>query len=172
MTKPLSIETSRLRIRWLKPDDAQFIYDLVNDPAWLRHIGNKHVSNLDGAVTYIEKGPRKMYRNLGFGLNHVSIKENDTAVGICGLLKRETLADVEIGFALLPRFRNQGFAFEAATAVLDTASRDHDISRVVAILTPDNEASARLIGKLGFKFQDSFQREPNSNFLDRYVIDL
>ena len=172
MTKPLSIETSRLRIRWLRPGDAQFIYELVNDPAWLCCIGNRHVSNLDDAITYIETGPGKMYRNLGFGLNHVSIKENDTAVGICGLLKRETLADVEIGFALLSRFRRQGFAFETASAVLDTARRDHDISRVVAILTADNKVSARLIGKLGFKFQDSLRREQNSDILDRYVIDL
>ena len=172
MKRPMSIETARLRIRWLKPGDAEFIYHLVNDPMWMHYIGDKNVSNLEDAKTYIETGPRNMYRNLGFGLNLVSLKENDTSIGICGLLKRETLDDVKIGFALLPRFRRQGYAFEAATAVLERGRRDHNTSHVLAILTADNEASKMLLTRLGFKYQNSFQREPKSGILDRYVIKL
>ena len=172
MSSPLSIETTRLRIRWLEPGDATFIYQLINDPAWTRYIGDRNVSNLEDAKTYIETGPRKMYRDLGFGLNHVSLKANDAPIGICGLLKRETRDDVEIGFALLPVFRKQGFAYEAATAVLDNGRREHELSRVLAILTADNEASGKLVARLGFEYQDSIQREPGSGILDRYAINL
>jgi len=167
---PLVIETPRLKIRWLEVGDAAFIYTLVNDPTWIRYIGDKNVSNLEDAKTYIETGPVEMYRNLGFGLNHVSLKQDGTPIGICGLLKRETLADVEIGFALLPGFRSQGYAFEAATAVLEHGCARLEISRIVAILTPDNLASGKLLGKLGFEFESSFKKEPNSDTLDLYVF--
>ncbi len=170
MITPLVIETPRLKIRWLGVGDTAFIYTLVNDPTWIRYIGDKHVSNLEDAKTYIETGPVEMYRNLGFGLNHVSLKQDGTPIGICGLLKRETLADVEIGFALLPGFRSQGYAFEAATAVLEHGCAWLEISRIVAILTPDNLASRKLLGKLGFEFESSFKKEPNSDTLDLYVF--
>ena len=169
---PLAIETPRLKIRWLEIDDAEFIYTLVNDPMWIRYIGDKNVSNLEDAISYLETGPLEMYQNLGFGLNHVSLKQEGTPIGICGLLKRETLDDVEIGFALLPGFRKQGFAYEAATAVLDNGRKEHELSRVLAILTADKEASGKLLARLGFEYQDSFQREPGSGILDRYAINL
>ena len=170
MKTPLVIETPRLKIRWLEVDDATFIYTLVNDPVWIRYIGDKNVSNLEDAKTYIETGPLEMYRNLGFGLNHVSLKGDGTPIGICGLLKRETLDDVEIGFAFLPEFRRQGYAFEAATAVLEYGRIKLGISRIVAILTPDNLASRKLLCKLGFEFENSFQKEPNPDRLDLYVF--
>jgi RimJ/RimL family protein N-acetyltransferase len=167
---PLVIENPRLKIRWLEDGDAAFIYTLVNDPTWIRYIGDKNVSNLEDAKTYIETGPLEMYRNLGFGLNQVSLKQDGTPIGICGLLKRETLTDVEIGFAFLPEFRRQGYAFEAATAVLEYGRIKLGISRIVAILTPDNLASRKLLCKLGFEFENSFQKEPNLYKLDLYVF--
>ncbi len=168
----MSIETARLKIRWLELDDAKFIYRLVNDPMWIRYIGDKNVATLEDAKTYIETGPLKMYRSLGFGLNHVSLKEDGAPLGICGMLKRETVDDVEIGFAFLPEFRRQGYALEAATAVLEYGCSVLQISRIAAILTPDNQASRRLLGKLGFVLEDNFQKEPNSGILDLYVIDM
>ena len=170
MKPPLVIETSRLKIRWLEVGDAAFIYVLVNDPAWIRYIGDKNVSNLADAKTYIETGPVEMYRNLGFGLNHVSLKQDGTPIGICGLLKRESLADVDIGFAFLPEFRGQGYALEAATAILDYGRARLGISRIVAILTPDNLASKKLLCKLGFEFENSFQKEPDLDKLDLYLF--
>ncbi|MDH3631746.1 MAG: GNAT family N-acetyltransferase [Gammaproteobacteria bacterium] len=167
---PLVIETPRLKIRWLEVGDAAFIYTLVNDPAWIRYIGDKNVSNLEDAKTYIETGPVEMYRKLGFGLNHVSLKQDGTPIGICGLLKRETLADVDIGFALLPEYRRQGYAFEAATAILEHGRTRLGIERIVAILTPDNLASAKLLCKLGFEFENSYQKEPDLDKLDLYVF--
>ncbi|MBT8433699.1 MAG: GNAT family N-acetyltransferase [Gammaproteobacteria bacterium] len=167
---PLVIETHRLKIRWLEVGDAAFIYNLVNDPTWIRYIGDKNVSNLEDAKTYIDSGPREMYRNLGFGLNHLSLKEDDTSIGICGLLQREALDEVEIGFALLSEFRGQGYAFEAATAVLEQGRTGLGISRIVAILTPDNLASRKLLCKLGFEFENSFEKESNQDKMDLYVF--
>ena len=170
MITPLVIETPRLKIRWLEVGDAAFIYALVNDPMWIRYIGDKNISNLEDAKTYLETGPLEMYRNVGFGLNHVALKEDGTPIGICGLLKRETLEDADLGFAFLPEFRRQGYALEAATAVLDYGCTRLGIERIIAILAPDNLASAKLLRKLGFEFEKSFQKEPNLNKLDLYVF--
>ncbi len=169
---PLSIETSRLLIRWLDFDDAEFIYQLLNDPDWIRFIGDKDVSNLDDARHYIESGPLDMYRRHGFGLNRVALKENDKAIGICGILQRETLPEVDLGFALLPDYRRQGYAVEASRAVLEHGLTSLGLPRVAAILSPQNLASANLLGKLGFSFERNYRAEPNSSFLDLYVIDL
>jgi len=88
---PFAIETSRLKLRWLELRDADFIYQLVHDPHWLRFIGDKQVADLEGARGYIEDGPRAMYRQFGFGLNRVALKDGDTPIGICGLLQWDSL---------------------------------------------------------------------------------
>lgn len=169
---PLSLETSRLQIRWLDFDDAEFIYQLVNDPDWIRFIGDKGVSSLDDARRYIETGPLQMYRKRGFGLNRVALKNTDQAIGICGILQRETLPEVDLGFAFLPDYRRRGYAFEASRAVLEHALTRLGLPRVAAILSPQNMASANLLGKLGFSFERSCQAEPNSDVLDLYIVDL
>ena len=170
--QPLSLETSRLNLRWLTLDDAAFILTLVNDPDWIRFIGDKSVTNLDAARNYLETGPLAMYRRHGFGLNRVALKADDAAIGICGILQRETLAEPDLGFAFLPEFRRQGYALEAAQAVLEHASQVMGLSRVAAILSPQNTASAGLLEKLGFSFERHYQAEPNASILDLYVIDL
>jgi len=166
-----SIETSRLKLRWLNADDADFIHRLLNDADWLRFIGDKNVSSPAQAKTYIGNGPRTMYRQQGFGLNRVALKENDTPIGICGLLQRQTLAYADLGFAFLPGFRRQGYAYEAASAVLQAGFTHFDMPRIAAILNPANLASARLLDKLGFRLDKKIQMEPNQAFLDLYLID-
>ena len=104
------LETERLRLRRLTVDDAAFILELVNDPSWLRFIGDRGVRNLDDARSYILKGPVASYEKHGFGLWLVELKAEATPIGICGLLQRDTLPDVDIGFALLPQFCGQGYA--------------------------------------------------------------
>ena len=170
--QPLSLETSRLNLRWLTLDDAAFILALVNDPDWIRFIGDKSVTNLDAARSYLETGPMAMYRRHGFGLNRVALRADYAAIGICGLLQRETLAEPDLGFAFLPEFRRRGYALEAAQAILEHASKVMGLSRVVAILSPQNIASAGLLEKLGFNFERNYQAEPNASILDQYVIDL
>ena len=147
------LETERLRLRHLTPDtDAEFILELLNDPSFIRYIGDKGVRNPDAARRYIVDGPVKSYDAHGFGLNLVELKRDATPIGICGVLKRDTLPDPDIGFAFLPAYWNQGYAFESALAVMKHAREVLGLSRVLAITTPDNESSAKLLGKIGFKF--------------------
>jgi [ribosomal protein S5]-alanine N-acetyltransferase len=151
------IETSRLVLRELVDADAAFILELVNDPGWLRHIGDKGVRNLDDARAYITDGPRASYARHGFGLWRVERKADGTPIGLCGLLKRDTLTDVDIGYAFLPAHVGQGYAFEAAGAALAHARDAAGLRRIVAIVSPGNDASIRLLEKLGFAREATLQ---------------
>ncbi|MFN2577176.1 MAG: GNAT family N-acetyltransferase [Pyrinomonadaceae bacterium] len=147
------LETERLRLRRLSPDiDAEFIIELLNDPSFLRYIGDKGVRDLEAARRYITDGPARSYDVNGFGLYLVELKTNETAIGICGLVKRDTLAHADIGFAFLPAYWNQGYAFESAAAVTDHARAVLGLNRILAITTPENESSAKLLDKIGFQF--------------------
>jgi RimJ/RimL family protein N-acetyltransferase len=168
----LAFETERLMLRRLDEGDADFIFELVNDPDWLRYIGDKGVKTLDDARNYIRTGPMEMYERFGFGLLMVESKESGTPIGICGLLKRDTLDDVDIGFAFLPAFRAQGYAREAAAATLAYAKDVLNLGRVIAITAPDNHDSARLLEKIGLRFE-SMQRHGNETHDVRvFGIDL
>lgn len=151
------IETPRLTMREIRTDDAAFILELVNDPAWVRFIGDKKVKTLEDARGYIERGPRALYKRYGFGLWLVEVKDGGEPAGICGLVKRETLADVDIGFAFLPRHRARGYACEAAEATLDYARRVLGLTRIVAIASPDNDRSSRLLEKIGLRFEHTLR---------------
>lgn len=144
------IETSRLRIRWLERDDAAFILALVNDPDWIRNIGDKGIHGLDDARRYIAEGPVAMYERHGFGLNAVVLKATGEPIGICGILKRDTLDCPDIGFAFLPAHRGRGYAHEAATAVMGHARSVLGLGRIAAVVSPGNGDSIRLLKKLGF----------------------
>lgn len=146
------IETERLVLRQLSVDDAEFILELVNDPSWLRYIGDKGVHNLDDARQYIASGPVDSYERHGFGLYLVELKENGIPIGISGLVKRPALADADIGFAFLPAYWSKGYAVESAAAVMTYARARLGLNRILAIISPDNEASARLLGKIGLTF--------------------
>ena len=152
-----NLETQRLKLRRLNADDATFILTLLNEPSFIRYIGDKSVRDLDAARQYILNGPVASYDRHGFGLNLVETKESQTPIGICGLLKRDELPDPDIGFALLPDFWNKGFAFEAATAVLQDARERLSLERILAITSLDNEASINLLERLGFKFERVIQ---------------
>ena len=147
------LATRRLSLRRLSPSDAEFILELVNDPEFLRFIGDKAVRTADDARQYILDGPVASYQRNGFGLWRVEVKNSGVPVGMCGLLKRESLPDVDIGFAFLPAYRSQGYAFESASAVLDYARAQFGLRRVVAITNPDNAGSIRVLEKLGMRFE-------------------
>ncbi len=145
----LVAETTRLRLRWLNGDDAGFILELLNDPDWLANIGDKGVGDLDSARRYIESGPQAMYAARGFGLNLVELHDG-TPVGLCGLIRRENLPDVDVGYAFLPGHRGKGYAREAVTATLADAQRSFGLTRVIAITKPHNARSAKLLTDMGF----------------------
>ena len=147
------LKTQRLILRRLNADDAPFILTLLNEPSFIRYIGDKSVRDLEAARQYILTGPVASYDRNGFGLNLVELKEAHTPVGVCGLLKRDELPDPDIGFALVPDFWSKGFAFEAATAVLQDARERLSLERILAITSLDNEASINLLQRLGFKFE-------------------
>lgn len=147
-----TLETERLTLRELSEGDASFILRLLNEPSFLRFIGDKGVRNLDDARSYILTGPVDSYERHGFGLYCVQLRNTGSPIGICGLLKRESLADVDIGFAFLPEFWNKGYAFESASAVLCYGKDLLKLPRIVAITDKDNDASAKLLEKLGLRF--------------------
>jgi RimJ/RimL family protein N-acetyltransferase len=146
------LETERLILRHLSADDAEFILELLNEPSFIRYIGDKQVRNLDAARRYIADGPVTSYRLNGFGLNLVQLKSGQTPIGMCGILKRDTLPAPDIGFAFLPAYWHEGYAFESAAAVMKHAREVLALRRVLAITSPDNEASEKLLLKIGLRF--------------------
>ena len=166
------LETERLTLRLLHAGDAPFIVELLNDPAWLEHIGDKGVRTLDDARKYLETGPLAMYARLGFGLYLVERKGEGERIGLCGLLKRDSLDHVDLGFAFLPRFRGMGLAFEAAAGTLNYARAELGLSRLVAITSQGNVSSARLLEKLGFRFERNVRTDTSGEELRLYEVEL
>src|SRR5512142_1155942 len=146
-------ETERLLVRWFEPGDAAFILELVNEPSWIRFIGDKNVRDVEGARAYLERGPIDSYRKRGFGLNLVALRASGAPIGMCGLIRRDTLPDVDIGFAFLPQYRSRGYAREAAQATLAHGRDALGLKRIVAITSPDNDASGRLLQAIGLAFE-------------------
>ncbi len=146
-------ETERLQIRHFTLEDAPFILELVNQPAWIQFIGDRGVHTLAQAEAYLQNGAMASYEAHGFGLYLVQRKADGGRLGMCGLIKRPSLPYVDIGFAFLPQFTGQGYAFEAATAVLHHAQHDLNLSPILAITATDNQRSIKLLQKLGLHFQ-------------------
>jgi RimJ/RimL family protein N-acetyltransferase len=150
------LETDRLLLRRLDAGDAAFILGLLNEPSWLQFIGDKGVRTLDDARAYIATGPMAMYERYGFGMYWTGLKSGEP-IGICGLVKRPALDDVDLGFALFPAYWGKGYAAEAAAAVMDHAHRAFGLKRIVAITVQDNVRSIRLLEKLGLAFERNFR---------------
>jgi [ribosomal protein S5]-alanine N-acetyltransferase len=146
------LETERLHLRLPADADAPFILAMVNDPDWLRYIGDRKVHNLEDARGYIAKGPLATHARHGHSLLLVALKDG-TPIGLCGLLRRDTLEQPDIGFAFLPQYRGQGYALEAAAAVLADGRDRLGLRRILAITSPDNSASGRLLQKLGLRLE-------------------
>ena len=146
------LETERLTLRRFTTEDAAFVLELVNDPAWLEHIGDRNVRTLEDARSYLEKGTLAMYERMGFGMYVVTLKDSEKPIGTCGLVKRDGLDDVDIGFAFLPRFRGRGFALESAAAVLEHGKTALGLKRIVAIVSPANHRSIKVLESIGLQF--------------------
>jgi RimJ/RimL family protein N-acetyltransferase len=147
------LSTERLELREFTADDADFVLRVVNEPAFLRYIGDRGVRTPDDARRYIAEGPVAGYARDGHGLMRVARKSDGAGVGMCGVLKRDTLPEPDIGFSFLPEYWSQGYALEAAREVMRHARVTLRLGRILAITTRDNEPSIRLLGKLGFRFE-------------------
>jgi RimJ/RimL family protein N-acetyltransferase len=147
----LILETDRLRLRWFNATaaDADFLRALLNDPGWLANIGERHVRTRRQALTWIATRHTAPYGRLGFGFWAVERKSDGLLMGMCGLVKRDTLMEVDVGYALMPAFRGQGYAREAAAACVRYALDVLGLPEVWGITGPDNEASASVLRQIG-----------------------
>lgn len=151
------LETERLNLRELCADDAPFMLELLNDPDFLDNIGDRNVRTLDDARRHIEEKYLDHYARHGFGIYLVARKRDGASIGMCGLVNRDTLDDVDIGYAMLPSYRRRGYTLEAARATLDFAHDVLGLDRVVALTWLDNDASASLLDKLGMTYESTIR---------------
>jgi [ribosomal protein S5]-alanine N-acetyltransferase len=154
------LETSRLRIRPFTLEDSPFILRLLNEPSFLKNIGDRGVRTLEDARAYLIEGPLKSYQVHGHGLYAVIHQESRVTIGMCGLLKRDVFDDVDLGYAFLPEFFSQGLASEAAQAVLHHAESVLGIRRCLALVSPHNEQSIRLLNRFGFQLCKTIPTSP------------
>jgi len=167
--RPAVLGTSRLSLRRLTEEDAPFILGLLNEPSFVEFIGDRGVRTVDEARRYLLAGPIASYEQHGFGLYLVQLGEGDIPIGICGLLKREQLECPDIGFSLLPGYWSQGYALEAASAVMEYAREPLALGRLLAITSQHNERSARLLAKLGFTFERNIRMSPDGEELKLFA---
>jgi len=147
------LHTTRLKVREFVPDDAPFIVDLVNTPGWIENIGDRNIHTHEDATRYIHNGPMRSYVLHGFGLWLVEKRDDNAPLGMCGILKREYLNEPDIGFAFLPQYHGQGFAFEVASETINYAKDKLDIPVMSAITLAKNKSSIKLLEKLGLSFK-------------------
>jgi RimJ/RimL family protein N-acetyltransferase len=164
------LETNRLILRRFTEADSAFILELLNEPAWKRYIGDRGIDSLESARHYVETVPIASYERHGFGLYAMQQKVDATLAGMCGLIKRDGLDEVDIGFAVLSRFEGQGLVTEAAAATLAYSRDTLGLKRVVAITTIDNERSARLLERLGMRFERMVRLSEDAEQLRLYSI--
>lgn len=158
-------ETARLRLRPLTLDDAPFTLALLNEPSYLEFIGDKGARDLEGARKYLTEGPLAMYAAHGLGLWLVEDKVSGMALGMCGLLQRPTLPDPDLGYAFRPAHWGRGYAFEACQATLEWGRTTRGFARIVAMVSPENAASIKVLGKLGMQQERRYEHTPGNEVL-------
>jgi ribosomal-protein-alanine N-acetyltransferase len=146
------LETTRLSLYPYSLQDAPFLLSLVNEPTWLQFIGDRKVYTLEDAERYLVEGSIRSYAEHGFGFWKVTVKNTGVPIGSAGLAKRDYLAEVDLGFAFLPEYTGQGYAYEAAQAIVQYAKDHLHLAELVAFTTKDNKASIKLLEKLGFTY--------------------
>lgn len=171
LSKPV-METERLILREFILDDAEFIIRLLNSPGWLKYIGTRNISTTDDAEKYITEKIRASYQKNGFGFYLVQTKSNDTSIGMCGMVKREGLDDVDIGFALLPEYEGKGYAYEAAAATMSHARDKVKLKRIAAITVPYNTSSKKLLEKIGLKHEKMIKLHGDKEELMLYGLNF
>ena len=164
--------TARLKLRELTHADAAFIRELVNDPAWLRFIGDRNVHSDEDARGYIDKIRDGAYAKHGFGLWAVDSLESGETLGMCGLIRRDALEHPDLGFAFLERHRGKGYALESAAVVLSLARERFGFTKLFAITDPDNVASQKVLEKVGFTFDRKVDWVETGEVLMLYALEF
>lgn len=166
------LHTARLELRWLTRDDAPMMLAVWNDPAFLRYVGDRGIRTLEQARAAIEAGPLGLYSQYGYGPFRLRLRDAGADVGICGLFRRATLDEPDIGFAILPDYCGRGLGFESSVAVLDHARHELGLPAVTAIVSPDNAASVGLLGKLGLHYDRAIRMPGDEHDVSLYRIDF
>jgi len=169
---PPELETPRLSLRRFVFDDAPFVVELLNQPSFLQNIGDRGVRNVEDAHRYLRDGPMAMYEKFGFGLWRASRRSDGAFVGMCGLLKRDSLPDVDVGYAFLPEHWGQGYAFEAANATVGHGARKFGLGRIVGVVSDHNTASIRVLEKVGMRYERMVPLRPDEPEVRLYAVDL
>lgn len=164
------LNTERLALRWFTAADADLMLRVWNDPAFVRFVGDRGIRSLDEAAAALEAGALAMYRDYGYGPYRVALQDSDEPIGICGLFKRDYLDDPDIGFGLLPEYCRSGYAYEAASAVMDDARKSGEFRRITAIVSPENTVSIGLIDKLGLSFVERIKPPGNDSEVLLYAV--
>jgi len=167
-----ALNTDRLELRWLTLDDAPLMLAVWNDPAFVRYVADRGIRTLEQARAAIEAGPLRLYAEYGYGPFRVRRREDGVDMGICGLFRRDGLEEPDIGFAILPDFCGKGFGFEASAAVLEHARDTLGLSCVTAIVSPHNEASIGLLGKLGMHYERPIRMPGDDHDVSFYRIEF
>ena len=147
------IKTDRLLINRITLDDAAFILELMNDKDWIKNIGDRGMTTIEDAEEYIRTRFLKTYEESNIGFYGLVLKNSKEVIGIAGLVDREGIDHVDIGYGLLPNFRGKGYAFEATKAIYDYGYNHLKLEKIVAIVNPDNPTSIQLLSKLGLEFE-------------------
>ena len=165
-------ETDRLVIRWLNEADAEFIHLLFNTDGFLQFVGDRNIRSIEDGRNYLQNGPLGMYQHVGIGLYMVELKSENQPLGICGLIKRDSLDDIDIGYGFLPDHAGLGYAYESAVAVVEYAKSELNLKRLVAITTSDNARSIKLLERLGLTFESNVEEPADAPALGLYATDL
>ncbi len=153
-------------------DESLFIVQLLNSPGWLKYIGDRGVKTEKDAKLYLQNGPLLSYEKYGFGLYLVGLLETGEPIGMCGLLKRDSLEHPDLGFAFLPEFMGKGYAYEAANAVVVYAREHLRIKTLLAITMPENATSIKLLEKIGMKYSGVVKFPDSKDNLNLYKLEL
>ncbi len=156
------LETERLAVRHLTPDDAEFILRLINEPSFISNIGDRGIRSVEQASNYLLDGPINSYAQNGHGLYLVELRHTSVPIGMCGLLRRNHFDDIDLGYALVPEFWSRGYAFEAASAVLDFGHTSLGAARILGLVSPNNIPSINLLERMGFGFVELRQASPEA----------
>ena len=168
----IDLHTDRLLLRRPRLGDAAFLLRLLNEPAFLEQIGDRGVRTLEQARVYLAERMMASFERFGFGMMVVEHRAQAEPAGLCGLVKREELEDVDLGFAFLPEFWSQGYASEAARAVLNYSFEELNLTRLVAIVAPGNEPSIALLGRLGFALERKVRLANDGEELQLFGVEL
>jgi len=153
MSELLQLETERLSLSRLTLDDAELVLAVWNDPTYIRYVADRGIRTVDAARAALEEGALKQFSDYGYGPFRVAMINDDTPIGVCGLFRREGLDEPDLGFSILPKYWRRGYAYEAARAVVSYAETEIQLTRLTAVVSPNNGASVALIEKLGLQFE-------------------